>query len=165
MTLAQITQFINDKIRNKIPKVVKIELADVQQAIVNEIYADEIIETQSVGIVFDKAKALADDLIYEINIKKVGKTVFLNGYIVCISNVINQRYTLNIINNDFKPVALKINDLSSKVFSNETVLGYAVGLNYETNGNEPQIIVFKINGLPFNGGQFARVFGFYTTQN
>lgn len=40
MTLATITALINSKIRNKTPKVLKVEHADVEQAIVNEIYAD-----------------------------------------------------------------------------------------------------------------------------
>jgi hypothetical protein len=47
MTLATITALINSKIRNKTPKVLKTEHADVEQAIVNEVFADyknEIIE-------------------------------------------------------------------------------------------------------------------------
>jgi len=40
MNLATITALINSKIRNKTPKVLKVEHADVEQAIVNEIYSD-----------------------------------------------------------------------------------------------------------------------------
>ena len=162
MTFTQITQFINDKIRNKTPKVVKIELADVQQAIVNEIYAQEFLETETNGFIFDKAEAILNNLSYKIKIKKTGKNVFLSGYIYTL-NALSDLH-LNIIKEEFKPTYLQINDLSAKIFSNNTVLAYATGTDADL-GYIPQIKTFIINGLPFNENQVVRIFGFYTTEN
>lgn len=165
MTFLQITQLINNKIRNAILPITKIEHADVEQAIVNEIYANEFIETPITGVVFDKLQAAADGLYYEIKIKKVGKTVFLNGYLKNTSNQIKNNYHLNIINNDFKPIDETVNDISAKTFANQTVLGYVFGLNYILLGSPHRLEVFKVNGTPFFEDEIVRVFGFYTTEN
>ena len=175
MTLAQITQFINDKIRNKIPKVVKIELADVTQVIAEQIFLTEtsiletinvieIIETQNLGIVFDKNLAILNGLNYRIKIKKIGKTVFLNGFVEK-NSVESNTITLNVNNPEFEPVDNDISDLSVRNFINQSTNCYILGNNYNNGTNLPQIFMLNADGLPFVNGNYVRVFGFYTTKN
>ena len=103
MNLAQITKFINDKIRNKTPKVIKIELADIQQEIVNEIYKTETYDTNLKGLIVNEIDANSRGLLYKILFKKVGKTVFFNGTIFNNNNIITSNFfpTIKIKNSEF----------------------------------------------------------------
>ena len=68
MSLIALTTLINNNIRNKIPKVIKTEHADVEQAIVNELFPS--VDTYT-GV-------NADNVFYKFDFAKIGNIVFLN---------------------------------------------------------------------------------------
>lgn len=95
MNLATITALIDSKIRNKTPKVVKVEHADVEQAIVNEIYSPIIWEVKDIDGVADVGNVLVrntatgevsnTNIGHNITLKKIGNVVFAN--ILFINNL------------------------------------------------------------------------------
>ena len=103
MTLATITALINSKIRNKTPKVLKAEHADVEQAIVNEIYSTDIYN-DGVSPSNDIINKLNADIYININIEKTGNKVFIRGFIF---NESTQTFFYNdfaeIVNADYFP--------------------------------------------------------------
>jgi hypothetical protein len=88
MTLATITALINSKIRNKTPKVLKTEHADVQQAIVNEVFSGLKYEevTGATQLPTNTIINLASESQRAIDVKltfcKKGNIVFVDGTIL-----------------------------------------------------------------------------------
>ena len=69
---------INDKIREKVPLVLKTEHADVEQLMWDEIYPNVVTDTESTTLVLTKLNTYFD---YEIKMWKQGKTVHMIGEI------------------------------------------------------------------------------------
>ena len=76
MTFLQITQLINNKIRNAILPITKIEHADVEQAIVNELYQSSKQDNDLINEIFEPDENIEYGFVY----KKIGKTVFYSGF-------------------------------------------------------------------------------------
>lgn len=79
MNLSTLTALINAKIRNKTPKVLKVEHADVEQQIVNTIFASTIYDSNSKGLIINETTAATRGDKYFVLFRKIGKTVFFNG--------------------------------------------------------------------------------------
>jgi len=77
-TNSELTTLVDDNIRNKTPKVLKDEHADVEQAIVDELCPDVYNDTQSTTNLITKANT---NFNYNLNIWKSGRTVFITGII------------------------------------------------------------------------------------
>lgn len=87
MTLATITALINSKIRNKTPKVLKVEHADVEQALADEIFngykLEQIIDgvddpsNTIISVVSSSSSSYFDVLLY---FKISGKSCHAKGY-------------------------------------------------------------------------------------
>jgi len=71
-TKATLTALINSSIRNKTPLVLKVEHADVEQALVNEVY-----QTTYNMTVADAPSVIS----YNLNFRKVGNNIYINGYV------------------------------------------------------------------------------------
>lgn len=103
MTLATITALINSKIRNKTPKVLKVEHADVEQAIVDEMYSTDVYN-DGVSPLNDIINKLNPDIYININIEKSANKVFIRGFIF---NESTQTFFYNdfaeIVNADYFP--------------------------------------------------------------
>ena len=88
-TLAQITAAIDNDIRNKTPLVLKVEHADVEQLITDEMFPDsaklEWNGTSAVDpiadIVCNPALPTLAKIEFKIYFEKVGNHVFVNGYL------------------------------------------------------------------------------------
>lgn len=164
MNLAQITQFINDKIRNKIPKVVKIELADVQQAIVNEIFTGIVIEDNTVSIPFENIINLSDAFLKEINFniifKKIGTIVFYQGYLKQSSNYpyLETFLTLKFKDTIYKPKSLAYqygNANNFEEINSKQVL-------FVTGGVNPSLFIYNSSIIR---DKFITINGHYITEN
>jgi hypothetical protein len=87
MTLATITALINSKIRNKTPEVLKTEHADVEQAIVNEVFSglkyEEVTGATQLptNTIIDSIGVLSVDVDVKLTFCKKGNIVFVNGQI------------------------------------------------------------------------------------
>lgn len=81
MTLAEITALINAKIRNKTPKVLKVEHADVEQEIANIIFSETIKE----DILSQTITSAFANILYSLTFKKIGNLVFVTGNITNIA--------------------------------------------------------------------------------
>ena len=87
MTLATITALINSKIRNKTPKVLKTEHADVEQAIVNEVFSglkyEEVTGATQFpsNTIIDSAGVFSLDIDVKLIFTKKGNIVFVDGTI------------------------------------------------------------------------------------
>jgi hypothetical protein len=86
MTLATITALINSKIRNKTPKVLKTEHADVEQAIVNEVFSSEIYESTnmpSLMTITEKfVSPMTTGINFNITLKKTGNICFVKFFVI-----------------------------------------------------------------------------------
>lgn len=87
-TLAELTDLIDDNIRNKTPKVVKTEHADVEQGLANEFFKAPVkVEwngTSSVSPTTDivvESGIASGTLIFTVHFWKSGNTVYFNGKI------------------------------------------------------------------------------------
>jgi len=78
-TLSVITAFIDSKIRNKTPKVIKTEHADVDQMIVGELFHDTIVEV-STGTLTITNKILSS-ISYRLVFNKTGNKTTVFGFI------------------------------------------------------------------------------------
>jgi len=90
MSLATLTTLINNKIRNKTPKVIKTEHADVEQAIVDEFFNLGVLDNQLTSnlIEFNPfSRPESAVLGYSISLKKTGNVIFIYGLITNIQNV------------------------------------------------------------------------------
>lgn len=97
-TLTTLTALINSKIRNKTPKVLKVEHADVEQAIVNELYSATVRESYNGSGLTNVLNLTAPNLTtvgntpnlsYTLDISKTGNKVFVNGFITHRANNTN----------------------------------------------------------------------------
>jgi len=93
MTLATITAFINNNIRNKTPKVIKTEHANVEQALANELFPSTITETSLSHII---TTPVGSDLTYELYFKKNGSFVDVFGIITVVTPHITSSSFLSI---------------------------------------------------------------------
>jgi hypothetical protein len=90
MTLAQLTQLVNDNIRNAVVKIKKVTHANVEQAIINEIYSPVYREvyfgagnTQNNSQIIERAATPGnlDTTHHFIYVKKMGNLVWMKGFI------------------------------------------------------------------------------------
>lgn len=87
MTLATITALINSKIRNKTPKVLKTEHADVEQAIINEVFSglkyEEVTGSTQLptNTIIDTAGVFSLDVDVKLTFCKKGNIVYVDGQI------------------------------------------------------------------------------------
>ena len=79
--LQTITNLVNGNIRNNPNEIDKSEHSDVEQALANEICKTTTYDNNSIGAIIDEIYAESQGVTYIINFKKIGKTVFLNGYV------------------------------------------------------------------------------------
>ena len=94
-TLAQITAAIDDDIRNKTPLVLKVEHADVEQLITDEMFPDSVkIEWNGTSIVDPTANVVVsgsisspDNVEFKVYFWKQGNTVYLNGFVKNLSSL------------------------------------------------------------------------------
>lgn len=162
--LATATTFIDSKIRNKTPKVLKIEHADVEQSIVNEICKTTTYDDNTKGLIVNEVVALAQGVSYQVNFKKIGKTVFYNGYAKGIKG---------------DGFGLRLKNLDYYCFGDHALTGnfYDQGFLQNTDtGNMGKVSVFvgSVNGAteiffskPINDVNFKSIsfFGNYETLN
>ena len=88
-TLAQITAAIDDDIRNKTPLVLKVEHADVEQLITDEMFPDTLtfnfngtVQTSGLPNVAVFATLAANwKVLLTVKLEKIGNRVFYNGFI------------------------------------------------------------------------------------
>ena len=103
MDKTTITSLINSNIRTKTPLVIKVEHADVEQAIVNEIYSTDIYN-DGIYPSNDIINKLNADIYININIEKTGNKVFIRGFVF---NESTQTFFYNdfaeIVNADYFP--------------------------------------------------------------
>lgn len=92
-TLAEIQQSIDDNIRNKTPLVLKVEHADVEQLITDEMFPDSVkiefdgtIIDPTTDIVINPSLASLANLEFKIYFAKVGNHVFVNGSIASLED-------------------------------------------------------------------------------
>jgi len=93
-TLSVITAFINSKIRNKTPEVVKVEHADVEQLLANEFFPASVkVEWNGTAIVAPTSDivvfpSIASGIIkFTVYFWKSGNTVYVNGKIENIGSL------------------------------------------------------------------------------
>jgi hypothetical protein len=117
-TLAQITAAIDDDIRNKTPLVLKVEHADVEQLITDEMFPDSAkLEWNGASAIDPIADIVCNPALtglakieFKIYFEKVGNHVFVNGYLtsqessVAIGNILLATFPTNI----YKPLATHI---------------------------------------------------------
>lgn len=101
MNLAAITAFIDAKIRNKTPKVIKIEHADVDQAIVNILFSEIKQENNASHTI---TTPNGSGITYDLKFKKVGNIVYLTGRIQNNTGSTLTNYdAINITNTEYLP--------------------------------------------------------------
>ena len=147
-TLAQITAAIDDDIRNKTPLVLKVEHADVEQLITDEMFPDSVkIEwngTSAVDPITDievsGSLSIPDNVEFKIYFWKKGNTVYINGYVKNKSlfsdmeDLLLGEFTTNL----YKPLVIspiKMNVISRSLsrLVNQVVSATSSGI-YITNG-------------------------------
>jgi hypothetical protein len=127
MTLATITALINSKIRNKTPKVLKTEHADVEQAIVNEVFSSEIYENTNVPslmtITSKFISPMTEGLTFEITLKKTGNICFVKFFVIYTGAfTIGGNITVaNILDSSYFPKNTHLNDV---VYTQKIVSSY-----------------------------------------
>jgi hypothetical protein len=92
-TKAQITTAIDAKIRNKTPLVVKVEHADVEQLITDEMFpAPVVVEWDGSypvnpisDIICSGSLSSYDNIVFKVYFWKQGNTVYYNGYVESLS--------------------------------------------------------------------------------
>lgn len=165
MNLQQITDFINLRIRNKTPKVIKSELADVQQEIVNEIYKTEIFDKNSLALIVDEIDANARNIGYDILFKKIGKTVFFNGVVFKTTFFSSNIFSINIKNPEYFVVekhSLVDNIYDISICINNRFENGACRVFKPIIGDSETVIVFSfenlnnIESITFNGSYQSR---------
>lgn len=113
-TLAQITAAIDDDIRNKTPLVLKVEHADVEQLITDEMFPDSVkiefdgtIIDPTTNIVINPSLASLANLEFKIYFEKVGNHVFVNGLISSLedSKAIGQILLASFATTLYRPLA------------------------------------------------------------
>lgn len=166
MNLLQITQLINTKIRNAIGLIDKVDVADVNQAIVNELYSsivvDQNIINPKVEQIISQSEAFLKGLDFSINFKKIGNIVFYNGYVNVNLNPVTEGQnilSLKIINPIYYPKLNTVNQNGNCLAFNNNNFKFIQAKN---NGVE--------NSLTINStGQIAPSYniinGFYVTEN
>lgn len=103
MTLATITAFIDAKIRNKTPKVIKTEHADVEQTLANLLFPVLLEETNVAHTITSLNDA---KFIYNLFFKKVGNIVYVKGHIISVYNgTIVSANIIEITDLEFSPKA------------------------------------------------------------
>jgi hypothetical protein len=85
MSLATLTTLINNNIRNKNPKVIKTEHADVEQAIVDEFFPS-----------VDNIVGEINGVTYNLNLLKQGRIVVLNAEIENTNAVLVNSININL---------------------------------------------------------------------
>ena len=112
-TLSFITNLIDTKIRNKTPKVVKTEHADVEQALANEFFpapgkvewngSSAVSPTTDTAVTSGIASGI---LTFEVNFWKHGNKVYCNGEIANISgNLINSMDIIDFLTTLHRPIS------------------------------------------------------------
>jgi hypothetical protein len=146
-TLAQITAAIDDDIRNKTPLVLKVEHADVEQLITDEMFPDSAklewsgtaVVDPITDIVVNPALSALAKIEFKIYFEKVGNHVFVNGYLksketsVAIGNILLATFPTNI----YKPLTthttysqlIQSNNLSPVAVSNAGLYLSTFGTN------------------------------------
>ena len=136
MTLATITALINSKIRNKTPKVLKTEHADVEQAIVNEVFSglkyEEVTGATQFpsNTIIDLATSSQRDIDVKLIFTKKGNIVFVDGTIQ--NNESYSVWTQNIF--DFRPSTEFIPIIENGLF-----------LHYQSNDTFARLILDQGN--------------------
>ena len=146
-TKAQITTAIDAKIRNKTPLVVKVEHADVEQLITDEMFPAQVVVEwdgtapvlPTTDIVCSGSLSSADNVKFKVSFWKQGNDVFFNGEIENIS-AFTQLNTLLLI--DF-PTTLYKPLVTSSI---KTII-----ISYY-NQIVKQIITANANGISINAG-------------
>jgi hypothetical protein len=132
MTLATITALINSKIRNKTPKVLKTEHADVEQAIVNEVFSSEIYESTnmpSLMTITEKfVSPMTTGINFNITLKKTGNICFVKFFVI-------QTNTTTIGGNITVAKILDSSYFPKNTYLNDVVYYQQIVSSYHTQGN------------------------------
>jgi hypothetical protein len=115
-TKAQITTAIDAKIRNKTPLVVKVEHADVEQLITDEMFpASVVVEWDGTApvlpttdIVCSGSLSSADNVKFKVYFWKQGNTVYYNGFVenLSSSSALQDLYLIEFATTLYKPLAI-----------------------------------------------------------
>lgn len=152
-TKSELTTLVDDNIRNKTPKVLKDEHADVEQAIVDEVYGSVITETQSSHAITTPEGTSGRN--YNIKLVKQGRIVFGFGSVTNSSgstmNAGAEFFDFDA--GDYYPDGNAIQFEAFKP-STQTSVELAIALD-----------VFKLNVGSLSIGETARFQFFYYTQD
>ncbi len=153
--LQTITNLVNGNIRNNPNEIDKSEHSDVEQALANEICKTTTYDNNSIGAIIDELHAASQGVTYNINFKKIGKTVFLNGYVVGPRGI---SIFLKIKNPDYFCFGghSELGNIYDTFFSRSTDTGNIGIVSIFKNQGDSYIAFFKpINDLNFAICDFA----------
>jgi hypothetical protein len=152
-TKAQITTAIDAKIRNKTPLVVKVEHADVEQLITDEMFpASVVVEWDGTApvlpttdIVCSGSLSSEDNVKFKVYFWKQGNTVYYNGTIESLStnSSLEDLYLIEFATTLYKP--LSISKSKTVIIDNYNTICKQIIFAFDTG-------LYITSGLPANSG-------------